>query len=151
MELNAPSALSQLLVAPVHVALHDHNYCSMITNPPQPSLSKETPSESVNNVEIFTEIQQIIDAVNIVTFTKESLNVTSQDRDNIENNTREQTRTNFWHIVRSRRITGSMCGKILQQQEMTPALLKSVLYPKQFETIPPTVKWGIDNEPRAHR
>ena len=151
LELNAPSALSQLLVAPVHVALHDHTYCSMITNPPQPSLSKETPSESVNNVEIFTEIQQIIDAVNIVTFTKESLNVTSQDRDNIENNTREQTRTNFWHIVRSRRITGSMCGKILQQQEMTPALLKSVLYPKQFETIPPPVKWGIDNEPRAHR
>ena len=35
--------------------------------------------------------------------------------------------------------------------EMTPALLKSVLYPKQFENILPAVKLGIDNKPRAHR
>ena len=79
------------------------------------------------------------------------MNVTSQERDNIEIVTREQSRTYLWHLIRSRRITGSTCGKILQQQEMTPALLKSVLYPKQFENIPAAVKWGIDNEPRAHR
>ena len=146
--LNSPSALSQLLVAPEHVALHDHTYYSKSTNP---SHNDETPSESVNNVSIITDIQQIIDAEDTVTFTKESLNVTSQERDDIEIVTREQSRTYLWHLIRSRRITGSTCGKILQQQEMTPALLKSVLYPKQFENIPAAVKWGIDNEPRAHR
>ena len=151
MGLNAPSALSHLLVAPEHVVLHDHTYCSKCTNPPQPSLNNETPSESVNNINIITEIQQIIDAVHTVTFTKESLNVTSQERDNIEKATREQRQTHLWHFMRYQRITGSTCGKILQQQEMTPALLKSVLYPKQFENIPPAVKWGIDNEPRAQR
>ena len=50
---------------------------------------------------------------------------------------------------KSHRITGSMCRKILQK--MTSSLLKSVLYPKQLETIPQAVKWGIDNKPRAHR
>ena len=34
---------------------------------------------------------------------------------------------------------------------MTSSLLKSVLYPKQLETIPQAVKWDIDNKPRAHR
>ena len=150
--LKAPSAFSQLLVAPEHVALHDHTYYSKNTNPPQPALNNETPSESVNNVNNISEIQHIIqNAEHITTFTKESLNVTSQERDNIEIATREQSCTHLWHLIRSRRITGSTCGKILQQQEMTPALLKSVLYPKQFENIPAAVKWGIDNEPSAHR
>jgi len=54
--LTAPSALSQLLVAPEHVALHDHTYSSKTTNPPQPFLNHQTPSESVNNVNIITEI-----------------------------------------------------------------------------------------------
>ena len=148
--LNAPSALSQLLVAPEHIALHDHTYCSKATILSPPSLNNETPSESINNINI-TEIQQLIDAVHTVTFTKESLNVTSQERYNIESATREQARTHLWHFIRSRRITGSTCGKILRQQEMTPALLKSVLYPQQFVNIPQAVKWGIDNEPRAHR
>ena len=58
------------------------------------------PSESVNNVSI-TDIQQIIDAEDAVTFTKESLNVTSQERDNIEIVTREQSHTYLWHLLRS--------------------------------------------------
>ena len=85
------------LGAPEHVALHDHTYCSKATIPPPPSLNNETPSESVNNVNI-TEIQQLIDVVHTVTFTKESLNVTSQEKDNIESATREQARTHLWHL-----------------------------------------------------
>ena len=127
MGLNASSALSQLLVAPEHVALHDHTNCSKSTIPPQPSYNNETP---VNSVKVVTVVQQIIDTVHTVIFTKESLNVTPQERDKIENATREQAHTHLWYIIRSRRITGSTCGKISQQQEMTSALLKSVLYPK---------------------
>ena len=147
--LNAPSALSQLLVAPEHVALHEHTYYSKSTNPPH---NDETPSETVNNVSItVTDIQQIIDAKDTVTFTKESLNVTSQERDNIEIVTREQSHTYLWHLIRSQRITGSYLWKNSSKQEMTSALLKFVLYPKQFENIPTAVKWDIENEPRAHR
>ena len=63
MGLNAPSALSQLLVVPEYIALHDHMYCSIATNPPQPFLSNRIPSKSVKNVEIIIEVQQIMDAV----------------------------------------------------------------------------------------
>ena len=54
-------------------------------------------------------------------------------------------------MVRSRRITGSTCGKILKQKEPTPALLQRILYPKAFTNLPLAVKWGIDHEPHANR
>jgi len=48
-----------------------------------------------------------------------------------------------------RRITASLCGKILCQKEMTLALLKAVLYPRHFECPPISIQWGKDNEHRA--
>ena len=65
--------------------------------------------------------------------------------------TRDQSQSAEWHMVRSRRITGSTCGKLLNQKEPTPALLQRVLYPKPFINLPAAVKWGIDHEPHANR
>lgn len=95
--------------------------------------------------------QIIIDYSQPPEFGKDSLNVTTVERVRIEKAMRDQSKSAEWHMVRSRRITGSTCGKILKQKEATPALLQRVLYPKAFTNLPPAVKWGIDHEPHANR
>ena len=77
--------------------------------------------------------------------------MTTVERVRIEKATRDQSKSAEWHMVRSRRITGSTCGKILKQKEPTPALLQRILYPKAFTNLPLAVKWGIDYEPHAYR
>ena len=98
----------------------------------------------------LSEIQDILESVSASVFQKNSLVVTLDEREQIEVATREQTQSHLWYIVRARRITGSTCGKILCQHDMTTALLKSVLYPKPFGHLPASIKWGIDNEPKAN-
>ena len=79
------------------------------------------------------------------------MNVTASEREDIEEATRAQAQSYLWYLVRARKITGSTCGKILCQQDPTPALLKSVLYSKPFEHVPPPIKWGIENEAKANQ
>ena len=52
-------------------------------------------------------------------FEKDSLNVTPEERVRIEIATRNQSKSAEWHMMRSRRITGSIIGKILKQKEPT--------------------------------
>ena len=98
----------------------------------------------------LSEIQDIPESVSASVFQKNSLVVTLDEREQIEVATREQTQSHLWYIVRARRITGSTCGKILCQRDMTTALLKSVLYPKPFGHLPASNKWGVDNEPKSN-
>ena len=79
------------------------------------------------------------------------MNISLEERERIEQNTREQTQSQLWYQVRARRITASACVKILCQKEMTEALLKSILYPKPFDVLSAPIKWGIDNEPKANQ
>ena len=141
------SAFLQLLVAPEHIALHDHTYCSKHSLLSQPTHGQ---SEAVQE-EVPREIQAILDSVLTPVFTRECLNISMEERERIEEYTREQAQSQLWYLVRARRITASLCGKIICQKEMTPALLKSVLYVKPFEELPVPIKWGIDNEPKANQ
>ena len=146
LQSNYTSAFLQLLVAPEHVALHDHTYCSHNTSTLQLTSSQSDLSQENN----LSEIQDIPESVSASVFQKNSLVVTLDEREQIEVATREQTQSHLWYIVRARRITGSTCGKILCQHDMTTALLKSVLYPKPFGHLPASIKWGVDNEPKAN-
>ena len=141
------SAFLQLLVAPQYIALHDHTYCSKHSSLSQPIHSQ---SEAMQE-EVPSEIQAILSSVSTPVFTQESLNVSLEERERIEEDMREQAQSWLWYLVRARRITASTCGKIIHQKEMTPALLKSILYPKPFEELPAPIKWGIDNEPKANQ
>lgn len=137
----------QLLVAPKEVVLHDHTYCcSDNKHSQQPPCHSELSEENDHS-----EIQSILDSLVTPIFTKENLVVTPEERVNIEKATKEQAKSHFWYLVQARRITGSACGKILHQQDMTTALLKSVLYTKPLIHLPPPIKWGIDNKPIANK
>ena len=135
--LEKKSAFSQLLIAPVSIALKDHTNC----------ITEE--HQLLRSPLIITSVslEQMIDYHPPPEFEKESLNVTPKERVRIKIATQDQSQSAEWHMVRSRRKPGSMCGKILKQKESTHALLQRVLYPKPFTNLPPPVKWGIDHEP----
>ena len=61
----------------------------------------------------------------------------------LEASTREQN-NELWHRERRCRITGSKCGRILNQKKRTEALLKFCLYPRPFDVIPKQIVWGRD-------
>ena len=140
--LEQNSAFSQLLIVPISTASKDHTYCTTEEHLLLPS-QLITTSVSLEQI--------IIDYSQPPEFEKDSLNVTTVERVRIEKATQDQSKSAEWHMVRSRRITGSTCGKMLKQKEPTPALLQRVLYPKAFTNLPPAVKWGIDHEPHANR
>ena len=115
-QLNRPCVLSQLLHAPVEVALHDHNYCAT-------SVPNTVPSTVVNSVHVVQEKTRLCPcAVNKIDKSalfeeKSKMNVTYEQRRNIEERTRTQAKSTEWLAVRSRRITASKCGKILCQMK----------------------------------
>ena len=89
--------------------MRDHTYCSKETSLSQPThcqlktLQEEVPSK----------VQVILDSSSSPVFTKEDLNISLEDRQITEENTREQTQSPLLHLVRARRITASLCGKII--------------------------------------
>jgi hypothetical protein len=82
-------------------------------------------------------------------FEKNHLNVTKEERIRIEEATRSQSKSSEWFALRARRITGSICGKILCQKERTDALLINSLYNKPMYVLPPPIKWGCENDSKA--
>ena len=141
--LEQNSAFSQLLVAPVSVALKDHTYHACEgSSLPLPQSQLPVANES---------LELILGNFIPSNFTKDSLNVTAEEREKIEVITRDQSQSAQWYIARCRRITGSTCGKILIQHAPTPALLSAVLYSKPFITPPPPIKWGLEHEMQASR
>ena len=80
---------------------------------------------------------------------KSSLNVSLEEQIRIEGETRNQSSQKEWYVVRSKRITGSKCGRILNQQKKSVSLLKQCLYPNPLNPPPPPIAWGHQNESRA--
>ena len=81
----------------------------------------------------------------------EGLSLTLSQIKELEEKTREQSRDPMWFEARRHRITGSKCGRILQQQNFTIPLLRSCLYPKPFTQLPKPIAWGREHEADALR
>ena len=137
------SAFYQLLVSPVSVALKDHSYCASEGGSlPQPQIAVKCMS--------LTEITISEEFILLVT-TKDSLNVTDKEKEEIEAAIGDQSLISKCCISRSRRINALTHGKILNQSESTLALSSSVLYQKPFIIPPLPIKLGLDHEIQANR
>ena len=77
---------------------------------------------------------------------KLALQVSQEERTQIEKMTREKSQCQEWHRLRMHRVTGSKCGKIFNQKKKTIPLLQSVLYAPKFIVDPKPIQWGKDNE-----
>ena len=86
----------------------------------------------------------------IIRSTKAALNVSMEEREKIERETRDQT-SQLWYYMRSRRITGSKCGRILCQTKKTISLVTQCLYPKPLDPPPASIAWGRQHESVAIR
>ena len=64
----------------------------------------------------------------------------------IEQNTRDQSRTPLWHSVRLYRLSASHFGAIRRRLPTTPpqSLVLQILHPKSFSS--PATDWGISHE-----
>ena len=147
MALNRPCAFLHILVPDVGVINHDHSYSL------DPALLEEertistTPVTSRNVSTEYTT--RILDDATVATV-KDNLQVSSSERQHIEENTRKQSTSSEWFLVRAQRITSSICGQILTQKKKSVSLLKRCLYPKPlFDPLPAAIAWGRQNESTA--
>ena len=54
-----------------------------------------------------------------------------------------QHHSELWQNVRYKRITGSICGRVLCQKKKTDSLLMYCLYPKPLlDPLPAPIMWG---------
>ena len=102
LSLNQPCAFLNILVPSVEKIRHDHS---------------KSPDEEVANVYAEAhEMASISHSQGRYTDLKSSLNVSLEERVRIKKETRDQSSQHKWYILRSKRITGSKCGRILNQQ-----------------------------------
>ena len=148
LAINSPCVLLQLLVPPVEVALHDHTY---VSSDVLEKLLETTCAKTSNEKELYELTKMIALEIPNPLVEKMKLNVSQEERKSIEEQTRCQSKSSLWHVVRARRITGSRCGRILRQIQRTDALLIDILYrrPMDPKKLPAPIKWGIENECKA--
>ena len=147
LALNKPCAFLHILVPDIEKVWHDHSYSRCLHS------VESAPSVSISNESNATPAYaaRILDVDTIVTF-KDRLRVSSSDRCRIEKDTRQQSSSKEWFLVRARRITSSICGRILIQHKKTLPLLYQCLYPKpMFDPLPAAIAWGRQNESVACR
>ena len=148
LQLNRPCVLTQLLRAPVEVALHDHNYSVSVSDSTLYPVVSTVEKPKDQQLRLCPCAHNQVD-VSLARQAKAKLNVTPEERKETEKNTRAQMHSPEWFAVRARRITGSKCGKILCQKERTVALLTGILYPKPLLHLPKAMAWGTKHESSA--
>ena len=131
MALNQPCAFLHVLVPDVGVINHDHSYSL------DPALLEEERTISTTPVTVSTEYTtRILDDATVATV-KDNLQVSSLERQHTEEDTRKQSSSSEWFLLRAQRITSSICGLILTQKKKSVPLLKRCLYPKPlFDPFP---------------
>lgn len=62
-----------------------------------------------------------------------------------------QSKDTRWHAERSRRVTSSVFGKIINRRKSVhpSSLIKSILNKQKKASVSASVQWGVDNETNA--
>ena len=140
--INKPCSFSNILIPSVEKNKHDHIYSnesesvSAISDQSASVLGIELPKVS-NTVK--TTAEEIL----------QKLHLDNDQRQKLEEETRDQSSSAIWFQAHQNRITGSKCGRIIQQKAKTKALLQFVIYPKPMLHLPKAIQWGKDNEDKA--
>ena len=140
LSLNQPCAFLDILVPPLDKITHDHTYSL-----PSGEEEMEMTSELAEPSELETDVLHCTTSDNLKAVCaeiKSTLNVSLVERERIERDTKKQCSQKEWHILRSKRITGSKCGRILCQKRRSTSLLMQCLYPKPLDPPPPPIAWG---------
>ena len=141
LRIDKPCALLNVIVpSPEKIAL-DHNYCA---KPGSGNVLKESDRITFCDPDVFSKVfpTKTVTAEDII----EKLSIGNEQQKDLEERTRAQSSNDVWFAERQNRITGSKCGRILQQKKKTTALLQSTIYSKPFTHVPKAIQWGKDKE-----
>ena len=81
----------------------------------------------------------------------EKLTMDEKKRQALEEGTRSQSSNPLWFQARQHRITGSKCGRILQQKRRHKHCFSMLFIPNHFYILPKAIKWGRENEEKARQ
>ena len=140
ISLGQPSGFLSVIVSTLEKIRHDNHYCG---DDQQTKQYDELPSDLPPFTNTFQNV--LTTEADVLT----SLNISADQRIELEKKTRNQGSSALWHEARRQRITGSKCGRILQQKEKTVALLLFCVYPKPMLTLPKPIAFGRKNEEKA--
>ena len=79
----------------------------------------------------------------------EKLSLSAQQRIELEEQTRSQSSSDQWFKACRQRLTGSICGRVLNQKAKTVQLLRYCVYPKPMVYLLKPIAWGVNNESKA--
>ena len=153
LQLDHHCAFLDILIPSVDKIKHDHTYALPAVEDSSDLDHKAMPEDQANFEEcdsfgsaLDDDNEELTDD-DLVTL---GLKVTDMERFDIERETRSQQFSKIWHEVRYKRITGSICGRILCQKKRTASLLAYCLYPKPLlDPLPAPIAWGRQHESTA--
>ena len=85
---------------------------------------------------------------------KEEFTVPREVVEMVEAKTRGQASSELWHLLHNGRLTSHRFGEILRRRESTDPsrLVKAIMgYGGGMKGLPPAIRWGRDNEPKARQ
>ena len=141
LAIDQPCALLNVLVP--SVASIDHTYCKVVAD--------NINTNNANQIASISDFVELEEKTTTAEEVLERLNLTHEERVQLELDTRSQSECDRWHEARRVRITGSKCGRVIIQKEKTIPLLRFCLYPKPMIHLPKPIAWGRKNEPKARR
>lgn len=122
---------------------HDHSYAQAADPPgslaPRHTFIMSSEPESVPQLPTKEDMARF----------KEELVLACDEINELERNTRAQYAQPEWKEKRKYRITGSVCGKVLQRNSR--AVAREILYPKPFQYLPAPMAWGRRYEQTARK
>ena len=140
LSLNQPCAFLGILVPSLDKITHDHTY-SLLSGNEDVEITSELAEPSESDV-LHCACTTSDNLKAVCAEIKSTLNVSSAERERIERDTRKQCSQHEWHIVRSKRVTGSKCGRLLGQKRRSTSLLMQCLNPKPLNPPRPPIAWG---------
>ena len=142
LAINKPCGFTNIIVPSVEKIRHDHTYATQL-GAMCTSVSDENACSS-GQLPVVSKPTKVT-AEEILS----RLHLDDEKRRLLEENTRAQSATPLWFQARQNRITGSKCGRIIEQKQKTNALLQFVIYPKPMLHLPKAIQWGRENERKA--
>ena len=145
LKLNKPCEFLSIITPCVDKIKHDHGCYT--TNDVIAYPANDSDDGMIDDVSLLASFfkEELTTEVDVL----EQLHLTLEERTTLEKETRGQSNNSKWYDARRMRITGSKCGRILNQTLRSESLLQFVLYPKPMIYIPKPILWGKQNEANA--
>ena len=143
LNFTQPAGFLSILLPSVSKIQHDHTYSA-----PFDAAASELETACRSEKGGMTEVLKSPYNEEFALLAEAEINrlcLSRDDRITLELETRNQCGRG-WHDARRKRITGSKCGRVIEQKKRTVPLLRFCVYPRPLLIEPRSIMWGRRNE-----